>query len=86
MTINSKLNEEKGGGSGANQSKKKPEEDNNLKEFSDELSAYKKWLRNRNWVANVEEFNANILTKEVMYEIYNNYWKGKETVLEFDEL
>lgn len=86
VTINSKLNEEKGGGNPQNQSKKKPEEDNNLKEFSDELAAYKKWLKNRNWAANPEDFNATILTKEVMYEVYNNYWKGKETVLEVGEL
>lgn len=77
VTLNSKINEESG-----KQSKKKPEEDNNLKEFADdeftkELSAFRKWLKNRGGIANIDEFNASHLTKEVMFAAYNNYWRER---------
>lgn len=82
VTLNSKINEEKGGGEGGGkqQSKKRPEEDNNLKsvDFDNEIKVYRKWLRNRKFVANPFDFDSEVLSDELKMEIYNEYWKNKE--------
>lgn len=84
VTLNSKLVE----GSGEKpkeESKAKPNpnasEDNNLKIFEDEVSAYKKWLRNRKWLADPLVFKSDILSEEIKLQIYNSYWQNKS----FDE-
>mgnify|MGYP000890688042 CR=1 FL=1 len=82
VTLNSKINEQKGG-DGKQPSKKRPEEDNNLKsidsdEFDREIKIYRKWLRNRKFVANPFDFDSTLLSDELKMEIYNEYWKDKE--------
>lgn len=85
VTLNSKIQEGNGDKPKPNQSKKHPEEDNNLKmsdvDFDQEVKVFKKWLRNRKYIADPLSFDSQILSDELKMEVYNSYWKGKETEL-----
>lgn len=83
VTLNSKIQEQSGGDKpNVNPSKKRPEEDNNLKmtdiDFDQEVKVFKKWLRNRKYIADPLSFDSEVLSDELKMEIYNSYWKGKE--------